>query len=97
MSPIKNLNVTFETISDNSSYSEGDTIVGTVSFRLKKDVKVKSVYVKAKGEANVEWTEVGVPVERLQSAHRRYFKVKEYLVAENHEGRMSKSNRVCCT
>uniref|UniRef100_I3KG57 Arrestin C-terminal-like domain-containing protein n=1 Tax=Oreochromis niloticus TaxID=8128 RepID=I3KG57_ORENI len=85
MSPIKNLNVTFETISDNSSYSEGDTIVGTVSFRLKKDVKVKSVYVKAKGEANVEWTEVGVPVERLQSAHRRYFKVKEYLVAENHE------------
>uniref|UniRef100_A0A668R960 Arrestin C-terminal-like domain-containing protein n=1 Tax=Oreochromis aureus TaxID=47969 RepID=A0A668R960_OREAU len=79
MSPIKNLNVTFETISDNSSYSEGDTIVGTVSFRLKKDVKVKSVYVKAKGEANVEWTEVGVPVERLQSAHRRYFKVKEYL------------------
>uniref|UniRef100_A0A3B4H004 Arrestin C-terminal-like domain-containing protein n=1 Tax=Pundamilia nyererei TaxID=303518 RepID=A0A3B4H004_9CICH len=94
MSPIKNLNVTFETISDNSSYSEGDTIVGTVSFRLTKEVKVKSVYVKAKGDANVEWTEVGVPVERLQSARRRYFKVKEYLVAENDEGRMSKSNRV---
>lgn len=97
MSPIKNLNVTFETISDSSSYSEGDTIVGTVSFRLTKEAKVKSVYVKAKGDANVEWTEVGVPVERLQSARRRYFKVKEYLVAENDEGRMSKSNRVCCT
>uniref|UniRef100_A0A3Q0RD50 Arrestin-like N-terminal domain-containing protein n=1 Tax=Amphilophus citrinellus TaxID=61819 RepID=A0A3Q0RD50_AMPCI len=39
-----------------SSYSEGDADVGTVSFRLTKEVKVKSVSVKAKGEANVEWT-----------------------------------------
>uniref|UniRef100_A0A3P9C971 Arrestin C-terminal-like domain-containing protein n=1 Tax=Maylandia zebra TaxID=106582 RepID=A0A3P9C971_9CICH len=57
MSRIKDFNVTYEAISEDHAFSEGDTIVGTVNFRLTKDVKVKSVFVKAKGDSIVKWTE----------------------------------------
>lgn len=86
MSPIKDFNVTYEAINEADTFSVGDTIVGTVSFRLTKAVKVKSVSVKAKGDANVHWSEGSGDDERSYSDHRRYFKVKELLVAENAKG-----------
>lgn len=87
MSPIKDFNVTYGTIDESDTFSEGDTIVGTVSFSLTKAIKVKSVSVKAKGDANVHWSEGSGDDERSYSDHRRYFKVKELLVAENAKGR----------
>ncbi|XP_006784162.1 arrestin domain-containing protein 3-like isoform X2 [Neolamprologus brichardi] len=86
MSPIKDFNVTYGTIDESDTFSEGDTIVGTVSFSLTKAIKVKSVSVKAKGDANVHWSEGSGDDERSYSDHRRYFKVKELLVAENAKG-----------
>ncbi|CAI5650624.1 unnamed protein product [Oreochromis niloticus] len=86
MSSMKDLNVTFETISEDGSYSEGDTIVGTVSFRLTKEVKVKSLSVKAKGDVKAEWTEGTGYFQITHTAKRRYFKVKEYLIAKNGKG-----------
>lgn len=88
MSPIKDFNVTYEAINEADTFSVGDTIVGTVSFRLTKAVKVKSVSVKAKGDANVHWSEGSGDDERSYSDHRRYFKVKELLVAENAKGKV---------
>lgn len=87
MSPIKDFNVTYGTIDESDTFSEGDTIVGRVSFSLTKAIKVKSVSVKAKGDANVHWSEGSGDDERSYSDHRRYFKVKELLVAENAKGR----------
>lgn len=86
MSPIKDLNVTYEALNEENCFSEGDEIVGTVSFRLTKEAKVKSVYVKAKGDANVHWTEGSGDDERSYSDHRRYFKLKEIMVAESPKG-----------
>ncbi|XP_039875600.1 arrestin domain-containing protein 3-like [Simochromis diagramma] len=86
MSSMKDLNVTFETINEDGSYSEGDTIVGTVSFRLTKEVKVKSLSVKAKGDVKAEWTEGTGYFQITHTAKRRYFKVKEYLIAKNGKG-----------
>ncbi|XP_030594079.1 arrestin domain-containing protein 3-like [Archocentrus centrarchus] len=86
MSSIKDLNVTFEAINEDSSYSEGDTIVGTVSFRLTRDVKVKSLSVKAKGDAKAEWTEGVGECQMTYKTKKRYFKLKEYLIAENGKG-----------
>ncbi|XP_039875432.1 arrestin domain-containing protein 3-like isoform X1 [Simochromis diagramma] len=86
MSRIKDFNVTYGTIDESDTFSEGDTIVGTVSFSLTKAIKVKSVSVKAKGDANVHWSEGSGDDERSYSDHRRYFKVKELLVAENAKG-----------
>uniref|UniRef100_A0A3Q0RI52 Arrestin C-terminal-like domain-containing protein n=1 Tax=Amphilophus citrinellus TaxID=61819 RepID=A0A3Q0RI52_AMPCI len=86
MSSIKDLNVTFEAINEDNSYSEGDTIVGTVSFRLTRDVKVKSLSVKAKGDAKAEWTEGVGECQMTYKTKKRYFKLKEYLIAENGKG-----------
>uniref|UniRef100_A0A3Q2VCC3 Arrestin domain-containing protein 3-like n=1 Tax=Haplochromis burtoni TaxID=8153 RepID=A0A3Q2VCC3_HAPBU len=83
MSSMKDLNVTFEAINEDGSYSEGDTIVGSVSFRLTKEVKVKSLSVKAKGDVKAEWTEGTGYFQITHTAKRRYFKVKEYLIARN--------------
>uniref|UniRef100_A0A3B4H2I1 Arrestin-like N-terminal domain-containing protein n=1 Tax=Pundamilia nyererei TaxID=303518 RepID=A0A3B4H2I1_9CICH len=69
-----------------SDYSEGDTIVGSVSFRLTKEVKVKSLSVKAKGDVKAEWTEGTGYFQITHTAKRRYFKVKEYLIARNGKG-----------
>uniref|UniRef100_A0A669BC02 Arrestin C-terminal-like domain-containing protein n=1 Tax=Oreochromis niloticus TaxID=8128 RepID=A0A669BC02_ORENI len=92
MSSMKDLNVTFETISEDGSYSEGDTIVGTVSFRLTKEVKVKSLSVKAKGDVKAEWTEGTGYFQITHTAKRRYFKVKEYLIAKNGKGKSMPSS-----
>lgn len=89
MSPIKDLGLTYESLNEEGTFSEGDTLSGTLSFTLAKDTKVKCIFVKAKGEAHVHWTEGCGDSESSYSAHRRYFKVKEDLVAENAKGRLS--------
>uniref|UniRef100_A0A7N6F6W1 Arrestin C-terminal-like domain-containing protein n=1 Tax=Anabas testudineus TaxID=64144 RepID=A0A7N6F6W1_ANATE len=86
MSPIKDFNVTYETLNGEGTFSEGDIVPGTVSFTLTKDTKVKSIFVKSKGEAHVHWTEGSGDDETSYSAHRKYFKVKEFLVVENAKG-----------
>uniref|UniRef100_A0A8C6PDC7 Arrestin C-terminal-like domain-containing protein n=1 Tax=Nothobranchius furzeri TaxID=105023 RepID=A0A8C6PDC7_NOTFU len=85
MSPIENLSLTCD--SANNTFSEGDTIVGMLSFNLTKDTKVKGIFVKAKGDAHVQWSEGSGDDERSYSARKRYFKVKEYLVTEKAEGK----------
>lgn len=80
MSPIENLTLTCD---KDEPFSEGDTVTGTVSFILTKDTKVKSVSIKAKGEANVYWKEG----DTSYYGHREYFKGKEYLVAKNPKGK----------
>uniref|UniRef100_A0A3Q3LUH6 Arrestin C-terminal-like domain-containing protein n=1 Tax=Mastacembelus armatus TaxID=205130 RepID=A0A3Q3LUH6_9TELE len=78
--------LTYEALNEEGTFSEGDTLTGTISFALTKEIKVKSLFVKVKGDANVHWTEGSGDDERSYSAHRRYFKVKEYLIAENAKG-----------
>ncbi|XP_023138109.1 arrestin domain-containing protein 3-like [Amphiprion ocellaris] len=86
MSPIKDLNLTYQALNEQGTFSAGDTISGTVSFILTKDTKVKSVAVKAKGDAHVHWTEGTGDDKKTYTAHRRYFKEKEYCVAEKDSG-----------
>lgn len=86
MSPIKDLNLTYEALNEEVTFSAGDTITGTVSFNLTKDTKVKCVAVKAKGDAHVHWTEGSGDDKKSYSAHRRYFKEKQYCVPENDSG-----------
>ncbi|KAM4577003.1 arrestin domain-containing protein 3-like [Odontesthes bonariensis] len=86
MSPIQDFALVYEALNNSGTFSEGDPIIGTLTFKLKKDTKVKNVFLKAKGEAHVHWTEGSGDNERSYSAHTRFFKVKEYLVAEKDEG-----------
>lgn len=86
MSPVKDFTLTYETLNEEGTFSQGDTLAGTLSFTLTKDTKVKSIFVKAKGEAHVHWSEGSGDSEKSYSAHRRYFKLKEVLFEENAKG-----------
>lgn len=94
MSPIKNLQLIYKLPNADDTFSEGDLIEGTVTFTLSKQVKVKSVLVKLKGDAIVSWEEGMGDDERSYSDHRRYFKIKKYLVEQNN-GRLKKWMDTC--
>lgn len=81
MSPIKDFHLVYNALNSEEAFSEGDTVGGTVSFTLTKETKVKSILVKLKGQAYVSWDEGVGDDTRSYSDRRRYFKVKEYLVA----------------
>ncbi|KAF7665017.1 hypothetical protein LDENG_00157760 [Lucifuga dentata] len=83
MPSVRDFSLTYNVLNETGTFSEGDTLTGTVSFMLKDQTKVKSLFVKATGDANVHWTEGGGDDESSYRAHRRYFKVKEYLIPEN--------------
>ncbi|XP_047197208.1 arrestin domain-containing protein 3-like [Hippoglossus stenolepis] len=82
MSPIKDFTMRYEALNPESFFSQGDTITGTVTVTLTKDTKVKSLFLKAKGDARVRWTDVDGEDVVMHRATKRYFKVKEYLVSE---------------
>ncbi|XP_059193794.1 arrestin domain-containing protein 3-like [Centropristis striata] len=86
MSPIKDFNLEYTAPNRENIFSEGDTIDGIVTFTLTKDTKIKSMIVKAKGDADVRWTEGSGDDEKTYSDHRRYFKLKEFLVEKNPKG-----------
>lgn len=94
MSPIKDFKLIYDAINKENAFSSGDTIKGTVTFTLTEETKIKCLYVKAKGDANVHWTEHhhgnthghGHGHTQSYTAHKRYYKTKEFLVAENKDG-----------
>ncbi|KAG8012116.1 Arrestin domain-containing protein 3 [Nibea albiflora] len=86
MSPIKDFKLTYEVLNEEDTFSEGDTVAGTVTFTLTKGIKVKKIFVKLTGDARVHWTEGSGDDETSYSASKRYFKAKEYLVEESYTG-----------
>ncbi|XP_075955491.1 arrestin domain-containing protein 3-like [Anarhichas minor] len=86
MSPIKDLNLVYEALNKEDTFSQGDTIAGTITFTLTKETKVKALTVKAKGDARVHWTDGSGDDSESYHAHRRYLKLKEHVVAENEKG-----------
>lgn len=91
MSPVKEFNLTYEVLNEEDTFTDGDTVTGTLTFTLTKATKVKSLQVKLKGDASVHWTEGSGDNKKSYSAHRRYFKDKEYLIAENAKGNQKES------
>lgn len=87
MSPIKDFHLVYNVLNSEETFSEGDTVGGTVSFTLTKETKVKSIVVKLKGQASVSWSEGMGDDRRRYSDHRKYFKVKQYLVTPAQGGR----------
>ena len=87
MLTIKDLTLTYDAINEERTFSEGDTLTGTVTMCLKKDTKVKSFFVKLKGDANVRWSQEIGEYQLIHIAHRRYFKLKQFLIPKNTKGK----------
>ena len=84
---VKDLTLDYGLPNAKRGFSEGDNITGTLTFELKKETKVESIFVKAKGEANVRWTEGNG--DRIYKSRQRFFKVKCYVTPPNSKGKTS--------
>lgn len=82
MFSVKSLTMTYDALNKLETFSEGDTLTGTVTLSLKKDITVQTLFVKFKGDANVQWKTYGSTSD-VNSAHRRYFKLKQVLISKN--------------
>lgn len=91
MPSVKSLTMTYDAQNENGTFSEGDTVTGTVTLALEKNITVQTVFVKIKGDAEVRWTKKTNDHTHTYSAHRRYFKLKQFLIPENSKGRRWKS------
>ncbi|XP_034546927.1 arrestin domain-containing protein 3-like [Notolabrus celidotus] len=86
MPSIKDLALSYEALNEENTFTQGDTIMGKLSFTLTKDTKVKSLGVKVKGHAYVHWTEGTGDRRRSHTANRKFFNVKKKFVEKASEG-----------
>lgn len=87
MAPIKDLHLTYEAPNPENAFSAGDVITGVVTLTVTRETKMQSLQVKVKGDAYVGWRETKGGIDIFYSDHRRFFKVKQYLVTENLNGK----------
>lgn len=86
MAPIKDLQLTYEAPNPENAFSAGDVITGIVTFTVTRETKVQSLQVKLKGDAYAGVREAKGIV-KFYSDHKRFFKVKQNVVAENLKGK----------
>ncbi|KAK2837408.1 hypothetical protein Q5P01_014620 [Channa striata] len=83
MPSVKSLTMAYDALNESGTFSEGDTVTGTVTLALEKQITAQALFVKVKGDADVRWTKKSGDHTHTYSAHRRYFKMKEFLIPEN--------------
>ncbi|KAF4109976.1 arrestin domain-containing protein 3 [Onychostoma macrolepis] len=54
---IRKFAIEYDAVNDRNTFSNGDILVGRVIVDVSKETKIKALTVKAKGKADVSWTE----------------------------------------
>lgn len=83
--------MTYHALNEHETFSEGDALAGQVTLALLKETTVESLFVKAKGDADVRWTKKSGDRTHTYHEHKRYFKLKQFLIPEDRKGELRTS------
>uniref|UniRef100_G3P7Y3 Arrestin C-terminal-like domain-containing protein n=1 Tax=Gasterosteus aculeatus TaxID=69293 RepID=G3P7Y3_GASAC len=90
MPSIQSLTMTYHALNEHETFSEGDALAGQVTLALLKETTVESLFVKAKGDADVRWTKKSGDRTHTYHEHKRYFKLKQFLIPEDRKALMQR-------
>uniref|UniRef100_A0A8C7XRF9 Arrestin C-terminal-like domain-containing protein n=1 Tax=Oryzias sinensis TaxID=183150 RepID=A0A8C7XRF9_9TELE len=77
MPSVESLTIAYDFLNEEGTFSGGDIITGNVTLTLEKETKVQSLCVKAKGDADVRWSE------KRGDKTKVYFKLKQCFIPED--------------
>lgn len=93
---IKRLWVEYNKVNEQGTFSPGDTISGKVIVVANKDNKVQSFLVKAKGKAEVRWSEQDGQTSAVHGDKKRYFYF-EHIILQDKKGDGMYSVQLCAS
>uniref|UniRef100_A0A4W5M0C0 Arrestin C-terminal-like domain-containing protein n=1 Tax=Hucho hucho TaxID=62062 RepID=A0A4W5M0C0_9TELE len=73
---VKHFSVDYNTINEHGTFSAGDTITGWVTLEASKETSLQSLFIKAKGKAEVKWTENERQNPVAYSGKKKYFSLQ---------------------
>ncbi|XP_030647694.1 arrestin domain-containing protein 3-like [Chanos chanos] len=79
---IKDIKVTYNAINEKNTFTSGDFISGQVTVEVAKTAEIQSLLVKAKGKANVMWTERHGQTTVVYHDKEKYFSLEQFLIRE---------------
>ncbi|KAL2077277.1 hypothetical protein ACEWY4_026781 [Coilia grayii] len=82
MPTVKEFSVSYYTVNQGNTFTSGDYIKGHVVLQLEKEAKIKHLFIKLKGDADVKWTVYSKQAVTYHG-HERYFKLKQTFISDD--------------
>ncbi|XP_071755832.1 arrestin domain-containing protein 3-like [Centroberyx gerrardi] len=79
---VKHLYVEYDKVNERGTFSPGDTLSGRVTVVTSKETKVQSFLVRAKGKAEVKWSEQDGETSLVHSDKKRYFYFEDIILQD---------------
>lgn len=79
---MKSLQVSYNPINKENTFTCGDCVSGHVTLEVTKDYEIDSLYIKFKGKADVQWSERYGQTTVVYHSKDKYFSVKHYFVRD---------------
>ncbi|KAI1904486.1 hypothetical protein AGOR_G00006130 [Albula goreensis] len=76
----ENISILYDPINEQNTFSSGDTISGRVILDLAEETEINYLSVKAKGKAEVLWSETLKDETVTYHAKEKYFKLAQYIL-----------------
>ncbi|XP_064152592.1 arrestin domain-containing protein 3-like [Anguilla rostrata] len=85
-STVKSISISYDSINEQNTFSNGDTISGRMILELSKEAEINSLSVKAKGKADVHWREKHGDRHVSYNAKEEYFKLEQFIYRKVKDG-----------
>lgn len=83
---VKHLSVDYKKVNERGTFSPGDILSGRVTVETRKETKVQSLLVKAKGKATVTWQDQEGQATGTHSDKKKYFYFEHIILQDKNKG-----------